>query len=288
MAYLAGKHASSQVKTFLAAHKRTRDVQQRLLRQLLAAHGETDFGRDHGFAHVKGHKDFKSAVPIGSYETLRPYMRRVLDGQTTALLPPGEKPLMFSMTSGTTGKPKYIPVTQRFLADMQRGWNIFGLKTLQDHKAGWLRGILQISSPMSEKTSPTGLPCGAISGLLAQTQKKIVRRMYVVPRGVYSIADPAAKYYTILRCGVGRDVAIITTANPSSTIKLIETGQLHAERLIRDVADGSLTPPGEFAAPLPAKLRFKPNRAMAQRLEKGLAKDGRLLPRHFWNIAFLT
>ena len=288
LAYLAGKHASSQVKTFLAAHKRTRDVQQRLLRQLLAAHGETDFGRDHGFAHVKGHKDFKSAVPIGSYETLRPYMRRVLDGQTTALLPPGEKPLMFSMTSGTTGKPKYIPVTQRFLADMQRGWNIFGLKTLQDHKAGWLRGILQISSPMSEKTSPTGLPCGAISGLLAQTQKKIVRRMYVVPRGVYSIADPAAKYYTILRCGVGRDVAIITTANPSSTIKLIETGQLHAERLIRDVADGSLTPPGEFAAPLPAKLRFKPNRAMAQRLEKGLAKDGRLLPRHFWNIAFLT
>jgi len=243
-AFLAGLHASKQARSFLEAHRRTRELQDRLLGQLIDSHAETAFGRNHGFDRIRSYEDFKAAVPVGSYETLRPYMQRVLSGETNALLPPGERVLMFSLTSGTTGEPKHIPVTRRFLADVRRGWNAFGVTALRDHPDSWLRPILQISSPMQETTSPAGLPCGAISGLLAATQKRIVRRMYVVPPGVFAMDEPIAKYYTILRCGVGRDVAIITTANPSSTIKLVETGHAHAERLIRDVADGTLNPPG--------------------------------------------
>ncbi len=287
VAYLAGKHAARQVRLFAAAHRRTGQVQQRLLRELLAAHAETDFGRDHDFARIRTYEDFRRAVPVGSYETHRPYVDRVLEGRPVALLPPGRRVLMFSRTSGTTGRPKHIPVTRRFLREMRRGWNIFGLKALTDHPGAWLRGILTISSSMRETTSPTGLPCGAISGLLADTQKRIVRRMYVAPREAAEIHDPAAKYYTILRCGVGRDVGMITTANPSSTIKLIETGQAHAERLVRDVRDGTISPPGGLPAELARRLRFRPDAPLARRLEDGIRRDGTLLPRHFWTVRVL-
>jgi len=288
VAFLAGLHARRQVGAFLAAHRRTRQVQDRLLGKLIAAHADTAFGREHGFSRIKSYEDFTSAVPVASYETLRPYLDRVFGGDTTALLPAGEKPLMFSMTSGTTGKPKYIPVTRRFLGSMRRGWNIFGLLALKDHPAGWLRPILQISSPVHETTSPGGVSCGAISGLLAATQKRIVRRMYVVPRAVFAIAEPQTKYYTILRCAVAQNVAIITTANPSSTIKLIETGRNHTERLIRDVADGTLNPPGQIGPELAGELRFKPNPPLARRLAEGVRRDGVLLPKHFWRPALLT
>ena len=284
VAFAAGLHARRQLGAFLAAHRRTRQVQRDLLRELLAAHAGTAFGRDHGFAKLRTPEEFASAVPLGSYADRLPYVRAVLAGQFDALLPGGEKPLMFSMTSGTTGEPKFIPVPPRFAAVMKRGWNLFGVKVLMDHPDGWLRPILTISSAMRETDSPTGLPCGAISGLLNRNQKRIVRRMYVVPPGAAEIKDPAAKYYTILRCGIARDVAILTTANPSSAIKLIETGQAHAERLVRDVADGALTPPGADGA----GKKFRPNPALARRLEEGIRRDGELLPRHFWNLAFLT
>jgi len=287
VAYVAGRHAARQAREFLAAHERTAEVQDRLLAELLGAHAETDFGRDHGFAGIRGYEDFVRAVPVGSYETFRPYVERVLDGRTTALLPPGEPVRMFSRTSGTMGEPKHIPVTRRFLAEMRRGWNIFGLRVLRDHPAAWLRAIVTISSSMRETTSPAGVACGAISGLLSASQKRIVRRMYAAPAEAAEIRDPAAKYYTILRCGVARDVSMITTANPSSTIKLIETGQEHAERLIRDVADGAFHPPGEVPAGLAGRLRFRPDRALARRLRSGLDRDGTLLPRHFWNVEVL-
>ncbi|RPI61215.1 MAG: hypothetical protein EHM48_06020 [Planctomycetaceae bacterium] len=111
--------------------------------------------------------------------------------------------------------------------------------------------------------------------------------MYVVPPGVSSIPDSASRYYTILRYGIGRDVSLITTANPSSTIKLIETGQQHVERLIRDVADGTLNPPADIPAELGLRPKFKPNRALARRLEEGVRRDGKLMPRHFWNLELL-
>ncbi len=286
IAYLISLHAQRQVDAFLASHQRTQEVQDRLLRELIARHAQTQFGRDHGFASIQTYEDFKAAVPVGNYDRFRPYVDKVLHGQFDALLPAGEPPLMFSMTSGTTGSPKYIPVTARCAGELRRGWNIFGLMMLNDHRAAWLRHVLQISSRMRECDGPTGLPCGAVSGLLAATQKKIVRHMYVVPVGVYSIPDATARYYTILRCGVGRDVAFITTANPSSTIKLIETGQQHCERLIKDVADGTTTPPGDHSEAQP--LRFRPDKALARRLEEGVRRDGRLLPRHFWNLTHLA
>jgi hypothetical protein len=288
VAHVAGLRARSLLHRFLAAHEDTASVQVNVLADLISAHKDTAFGHDHGFARVSNYEDFRSAVPIQTYHSLQPYIHRVLHGQTEALLPPGENVEMFSMTSGTTGMPKHIPVTRRFAHAMKEGFTLFGYPAIMDHQDVWLRPILQISSPMQETVSPTGLPCGAISGLLAKEQKPIVRRMYVIPQAVTQITDPVSKYYTTLRCGIDKDVSFITTANPSSTIKLIETGQHHTEQLLRDIAEGTLTPPTEVDPLLLASMRFRPNPKLASHLESCIARDGELLPHHFWNVAFLA
>ncbi len=288
VAYLGGLHADRQRRAFIDAHNSTAAVQQKLLTELTDAHANTDFGRDHDLASIKSVEDFRKAVPIRNYEDLRPYMDRVFEGNTNAMIPPGHELLMFSLTSGTTGKPKHIPVTSKFAETMRRGSNVWGISALRDHPAGWLRAIMRISSPMCEYASPTGVPCGAISGLLMQNQKKIVRRMYVTPQAAASLEDPEVKYYTICRCGVSRDVAMIITANPSSTIAMIEAGQRHAERLIRDVADGTLTPPGDLPRDVANSVKFKRNRNLARRIQAGVDRDGQLLPTHFWNPSLLA
>ncbi len=290
VAKLGALHATLQLRDFLAAHERTRARQDEFLTVFLGAHAKTDFGRDHKLDKVRTYEEFKAAVPITNYHYIKPYMHRLLQGQTNALLPDNQSVLMFSMTSGTTGEPKHIPVTPRFLADIRRGWNMFGVNVLNQNPTAWLRPLIQISSSTHEQSSPTGKPCGAISGLLAQTQKKIVRWMYVVPRWVTNMHDPASRYYTILRHSIDRDVAFITTANPSSTIKLIETGQAECERLIRDIRDGSFSlPGGQDCMPAGETVKkFRPNPGLARKLEAGISADGKLLPKHFWNLAFLT
>ena len=148
MAFVAGLHANRQRRAFLEALNHTQAVQKQLLDDLLSTHAQTDFGRDHSLDSVKSVEDFRKAMPVRTYEDMRPYMDRVFEGDTTALLPAGEEVLMFSLTSGTTGKPKHIPVTQRFADTMRRGSNIWGISALHDHPDGWLREILRISSPM--------------------------------------------------------------------------------------------------------------------------------------------
>jgi len=288
VASAAGWYASRQVRAFLSAHRRTRDVQDRLLRRLLAASADSAFGRDHGLGRVRTYDDFVSAVPVGDYETHRPYVDRLLAGDDQALFGPGTRVLMFAVTSGTTGAPKHIPVTARFLREYRRGWNIFGVRALRDHPAGWLRGIVTIASSARESYSAGGIPCGAISGLLSERQMWIVRQMYPVPPAAANIPDPASKYYTIVRSSIAHDIALVATANPSALIKLGETARDHAERLIRDVRDGTLHPPGDMPGALLSSLRFRPNRRAARRLEAVLDRHGELTPKHFWNLAFIS
>ena len=278
-------HAARQAREFLAVHNDTAGAQDRLLREMIGASKATGFGQDHGLARVRDYADFTSAVPIGDYEARRPYLQRVYKGESAALLGPGDEVLMFAVTSGTTGAPKHIPVTRRFLDDYRRGWNIFGIGVLRDHPDGWLRKIVTISSAARESVSPTGLPCGAISGLLADTQKWIVRKMYPVPREVGGIAEAADKYYTIIRSSITHDVGILTTANPSSAVKLAEFARDYAESIIRDVRDGTLTLPSGAADGVG---RFRPDRRGARRLEEILDRAGALLPKHFWRLSCMT
>jgi hypothetical protein len=93
---------------------------------------------------------------------------------------------------------------------------------------------------MDESRTAAGIPCGAITGLMAATQKWLVRKYYVAPQCLAEIDDPGAKYYTIMRLAAPADVAFCITASPATQLKLARTADAHHEQLIRDVADGTL------------------------------------------------
>lgn len=213
-----------------------------------------------------------------------------MNGETGALLGARQRVLMFATTSGTTNRPKFVPVTDRFLREYRRGWNVFGLKALLDHPDAVLRGILQVVSPMDEQRAPSGLPCGAISGLLAATQKRLVRKYYVLPASAGRIEDAETRYYTISRLALSRDVAWLITASPATQLKVARTISQHAESLIRDVRDGTLTPPvglnGDCRAALAPHVNADAARANA--LQEMADRHGALRASHCWNLSLLS
>ncbi|HUN80798.1 MAG TPA: GH3 auxin-responsive promoter family protein, partial [Phycisphaerae bacterium] len=239
-ATFARMHAERTTRRFQGALATAVDAQDRLLRELVQLTEETRFGRDHSFSQIRDYREFADRVPIRSYEGLAPYIDDVRQGNVAAIFQPGTPICMFALTSGTTAKPKYIPITPRALQDCRAGWNIWGLKSLMDHPDCILRHIVQVTSPMDDHRSPAGIPCGAITGLLAATQKRLVRRYYTSPLPIASIQDSTAKYYAIMRLAIPKDVSWLVTANPATLLALARTADSRRDRLIRDIHDGTL------------------------------------------------
>jgi len=290
LAGAARVHARRVLGRFLRAADHATEVQQRILLERVRANASSDYGRDHGFSEIRTYQDFIRRVPVSTYETLAPYVERVRQGHVGAMFGSGQRVLMFAMTSGTTDQPKYVPVTDRFLADYRRGWNAFGVKVLMDHPSAFLRPIVQVTSPMDEQLAPSGVPCGAITGLMACTQKRIVRKYYVTPPCVAYIPDARARYYTIMRLAMAGDVGFMITANPATQLRLARIGDTFAEQIVRDVSDGTLS--GELDVPARVREqlapRLKPNPARADQLRHIRETTGRLLPKDVWNLGFVA
>jgi len=282
-------HAGHVFRRFIAATAKAADVQERILLAKVRRNADSDFGRRFHFDAIRSAADFIRRVPILSYEDHQPYIERVKAGNLKALFGGRQRVQMFAMSSGTTAEPKYIPVTGHFLREYRAGWNAWGIKALLDHREAMLRRIVQVSSRMDEARTSAGIACGAITGLMAATQKRLVRKYYVTPPCLADIDDPAAKYYTIMRLSVPADVAFVVAASPATQIKLARTADDHREQLIRDIYDGRLWP----ELPVPSSVReqlrprLKPDPAQAHRLESLVHRHGRLLPRHYWNLSFL-
>jgi len=290
MGVVARAHARRVLARFLGAAQRATAVQQRLLLDKIGPNAASDFGREHRFDSICTYEDFTRRVPITTYDQLAPYVEQVKAGDLRAMFGPRQRVLMFAMTSGTSDQPKYVPVTDRFLAECRCGWNAFGVKALMDHRDAFLRPIVQVTSRMDEETAPSGVPCGAITGLLAATQKRVVRRYYVTPPCVAYIGDSQARYYTVMRLAMAGDVGFVITASPATQLRLARTGDAHAERIIRDVGDGTLSRDFDIPQNVRDQLapRLRPDPTRAAELQRIADRTGRLLPKDVWKLGFLA
>ena len=88
-------------------------VQERVLQRLLATYAHTEYGQQRNAERIGSIAVYRAAFPIMTYADYEPLLRRVMSGETHALLE--AEPLGWAMTRGTTGDSKYIPMTPRDL-----------------------------------------------------------------------------------------------------------------------------------------------------------------------------
>ena len=219
-----------------------RATQHAVLRRLLALNEASRFSQEHGLSSALTSAEFRSRLPVSNFEVFRPYIQQLKVGDTAALLGPQNKLLMFALSSGTTSEAKFIPITQQFLNDYRRGWQVWGVQAYDARPGLNSKNILQITSDYNRCRTASGIPCGNISGLAIASQRFVVRFMYTIPYVVSKIENTQAKYYTILRLGLADDnVGMITTANPSTLVQLAILADAEKGSLIRDIADGTLS-----------------------------------------------
>ena len=289
------RRARALARDFLKQTQHAADVQRALLMRRIARNADSRFGRDHFFHEIRSPADFRRRVPVASYDRHEPYIDSVRQGDTSALFGPGTEVLMFALTSGTTNRPKTIPVTRESLRDYREGWSIWGITAFDQHPAilrYGLRPILQIASDWRESMTPAGIPCGAITGLTAQMQNPLIRTTYCMPLEASRVKDIESKYYLALRFSLYRDLGTLIAANPSTILAIARLGDREKATLIRDLFNGTIDAKWNIPPEIRRSLRFRTmirHKATARRLERIVERTGRLLPTDYWpNLDFLS
>lgn len=265
---------SREAELFLEGLKTPeRIVTDTLLSSIVRPNEEAEFGREHGFSKIRSVADYQAAVPIRDYEGFRDRIDRIVNLGEQGILTT-EPVKRFFATSGSTAKPKYIPVTSSFAQRKSRAFGIYWSLALAQHPGVERASIVTNFSDSGEpKKTPGGLPLSSESAYWAMMTAATQRRdKPIIPRAVAKIEGTDARYYAIARILAEERFSGLMTLNPSTLWLLFQKMNEFKDELLRDVRRGGLSDRFNVAAGARAIVEetYRGNPARADAIEATL------------------
>ncbi|WP_413289088.1 GH3 auxin-responsive promoter family protein [Bdellovibrio sp. HCB337] len=264
-------------KRYDKASQNLREIQEQVLLKILTQNRDTHFLKERTANPITNISDFQKAFPLAEYEVFREKFETQDETRQWGLIT--EKPIFYTQTSGSTNKPKLIPIlkgTLKSYQETQALWLYHAYRMAPEFIQG---KFLAFSGQKTEKVLTSGLEVGATTAHIYASLPKWLRSIYVVPYPVYALEDANLKYMTILRLVLSNpDVSFLVAANPSTLLKIEELANIHAEQLLKDLESGSF----HLIEKIPADFRqdisdrMKENPTHTARLRETLQERGEL------------
>ena len=271
-----------EIDRFMVQYDSPQETQATLLASILKRNSSTRFGKEHGFARIRTLAEYQRQVPIRQWADIAPYVDAVVEGEPEVLTK--ERPFFYHRTTGTTGKPKMIPVTRRCEDLSKTTHRVWVLKALSDNPGMLKGGVMAVLNAVIDGYTPRHEAYGTVSGNIYFRVPQFLRRAYCHPYDVCAIESIAARRYALMRYALDRACSFAFTGNPMGLVTAFDFADKNSEILIRDIHDGTLAP--EF--PLPDALhaaalnQLRPNPRRARQLAQLREKAGRLSPADYW------
>lgn len=175
-------------------------IQQKQLQSLLSIAQHTEWGKKHEFKSIKRYSDFSKRVPLQTYDDIKPYVLRMINGEKNILWPSTIK--WYAKSSGTTNdKSKFIPVTPEILKNChyQGGFDTVSLylhnrpdSHFFSHK-GLILGGSHSPSPLNHNAH-----CGDLSAVLLQNLNPLVNLIRVPDKKIILMDEWESKIKAIV------------------------------------------------------------------------------------------
>jgi sterol desaturase/sphingolipid hydroxylase (fatty acid hydroxylase superfamily) len=229
--------AGEKVKQLQAATNDPKAIQNSRLLEILQKNEETIFGIEHDFKNIKTVEQFQKNVPIRDYEEHRPYIEMIFKGETNALstLPPH----YFTKTSGTTGKPKYIPINM----DIQKSY--ISSQQILSHSlfkkdSRYLSGeIFSVVGNECEEILYDKWPCGSMSGKLYSLAHKSIKAKHIFEKDIATLNDSEKMYFYLAALALlSPNTTFYVSPNPSTLLKIFEVINSKRPELLKLIEDG--------------------------------------------------
>ncbi len=225
-------------RDFHYAARHVAETQSRLLQHYLSRNRDT--------AYFNNHLPFTIyQLPLTTYEDYLPYIERIANGEQNILT--RDRVELFELSSGSTAASKMIPYTRTLKSEFGRGLSTW-ITDLYTHHADLAAGPAYWSiSPLTAgpRRTPAGIPIGfeedsAYLGPLGAW----IESALAVPNLVKHIRDvDSFRYVTLLFLLLCKDLRLISVWNPTFLTLLLAPLPKWWDSLLKDIADGTLTPP---------------------------------------------
>ncbi len=184
-------------------------TQEKVFKELISKAKNTAFGKDHDFKNIKNYSDFTQRVKVTDYEGLRPYVDRIVAGESDVLWI--GKPIYFAKTSGTTSGAKYIPITKESMpTHIKAARNALLFYIAEKKDASFVNGkmIFLQGSPVLEDKN--GVKLGRLSGIVAHYVPQYLLKNRLPSWETNCIEDWDTKVNAIVEETINEDMSVIS------------------------------------------------------------------------------
>jgi len=265
-------------KTFNPARE-----QKIVLKSILKNNKDTIIGKKYGFSFIDSYEDFINSVPVHNYEMLRPYIEK--QELTKEYYLTSKNPLAYAQTSGTTNKPKFIPIFDTTVSNYKNSQRISSFVQQQQISSLFNGRILAIAGPAIEGELNTGTPYGSLSGMVYKEITKLIRSKYVLPYELFDIDDYEERYLLIAVLSIAmKNISTLAAVNPSTILKISEVINERIYDLIEILETGNINSSFELSDSGQKILKkyFKKDNARAVELMTISVRDKKIKLKHIW------
>lgn len=268
---------------------------EELLKKILKSNADTEYGKQHDFAHIKNIEEFRKKVPVSTYEDFAPYIKRVKNGESNILT--SSKILGYSRTSGSSGVPKYIPATSDSIkAYVKYTWTravALAVRELNKNGKKYKPGRGVFLSPATNEKLPNGLPCSNIAEIGAMRYGFLYPFILTIPTGQLFDMHDGDYIYNIYRFALAdEDATFIFSVFFSINVSQLAYLKDHWQIIVDDIEKGTISDSidinPELRKNLSKLIRPMPERAAYLRKQFVQGFDDTLIKRIWPNMTVIS
>lgn len=220
---LISKAFSSRLKEIELYTTRPGEIQDKVFRHLLHKAENTEWGKMYDYKSIKSYEDFKSRVPLQTYEEIKPYVQRLRQGEQNLLWPSQIR--WFAKSSGTTNdKSKFLPVSKESLADIhyKGGKDVVTMYLENNPKSKFFSGKgLILGGSHSPNLNSNKSLVGDLSAILIENINPLVNFIRVPSKKIALMDEWESKIEAIANNTIGKNVTNLSGV-PSWMLVLIK------------------------------------------------------------------
>lgn len=277
---------------FIKDTKDSIETQESYLKRLLIHHQNTELGRHYHLDEIKSIEGFQKRVPVLPYSAYEPYTQRIAQGEKNVLTP--DPVIYINITSGSTGKQKMIPVTQRFQNSLGKA-NLASIGFLEEalrQRGQGLNRFIVTNPALFYGYTKGGIKYGPAGPGVLHTRKWLYEWLFAHPFTTLQVPDSVARHYLCLLFALRNETLGGLSGNfPMLILRTCQYLEEYADSLVTDLEKGTIRDDLEIPSNLRSILerRFTPCEHRSKQLRDILRTKGRLTPPLAWpNFGYIA
>ncbi|KAF3432019.1 hypothetical protein FNV43_RR26758 [Rhamnella rubrinervis] len=287
------------MEQFEAMTKDAERVQRDVLKKILEENGSAEYLQKQGLNGRTDPESYKACVPIVTYNDLEPYIQRIADGDSSAILT--GKPITYMViSSGTSqGKAKLVPFNDKMQETIMQMNKISFILRSREFPLGKGKALQFIYGSHKEHKTKGGIAIGHVSSKVFSSPEyknamKVVQSQACSPEEVIQGPDFHQSVYCHLLCGLifREEIQLISSTFAHNIVHAFRTFEQIWEELCADIRfatiSNRITDPDVRTSM--SKLLSRPNPELADLIYKkcrGLSNWSGLIPEIFPNVKYI-